>query len=120
MVGYAMPMRSAGGPGATEEGSMRKLLAGCALALCMLALGAGPAAATHNGGVGPNADFVNGTGRVFVVVPPFGPFDVQLHVNARSAANGENPRGSFWTTLEGALTVNLRGRITCLRVEGHN
>lgn len=99
---------------------MRKLFAGCALALCAAALGASPAAATHNDGVGPAFDFVNGTGSVFVVVPPFGPFDVQLHVNARSSATGENPRGSFWTTLSGALTVNLRGHVTCLKVQGHN
>ena len=99
---------------------MTKVFACCALALIVAALGAGPAAATHNDGVGPDFDFVNGTGRVFVVVPPFGPFDVQLHVNARTSASGDNPRGQFWTTLEGALTVNLRGHVTCMIVKGHN
>jgi len=99
---------------------MSKLFAGCALALCVAALSAGPAAATHSEGVGPGYDFVNGTGSVFVVIPPFGPFDVQLHVNARSSANGENARGHFWTNLAGALTVNLRGHVTCMKVQNHN
>ena len=99
---------------------MRKLIAALTLALCTTALAAAPAAATHNGGAGPGFDFANGTGRIFIVLPPFGPFDVQLHVNARTNAAGENPRGAFWTTLEGALTVNLRGHVTCLRVEGNN
>jgi hypothetical protein len=99
---------------------MRKLFACFVPALLVAALSAGPAAATHNSGVGPGYDFVTGTGSVFVVVPPFGPFDVQLHVNARSSANGDNPRGSFWTTLEGALTVNLRGHVTCMQVQDHN
>jgi hypothetical protein len=29
-------------------------------------------------------------------------------------------RGRFWTELEGALTVDLRGTLTCLSVEGHH
>jgi hypothetical protein len=99
---------------------MRGKLAGCAVALAVFAVSAGPAAATHSEGVGPARDFVSGTGSIFVFLPPFGAFDVQLHVNASSDASGADVRGRFWTELEGALTVNLRGTVTCLRVDGHH
>lgn len=100
---------------------MKGRLLGCALALVLLATAAtvAPAGATHSEGVGPATDFVYGTGTIFVFLPPFGAFDVQLHVNARIDDTGA-ARGRFWTELEGALTVDLRGTVTCLNVDGHH
>ena len=100
---------------------MRRKLVGCALALVLVAgaIVAAPAGATHNDGVGPSNDLVYGTGSIFVFLPPFGAFDVMLHVNARIDATGA-ARGRFWTELEGALTVDLRGTVTCLNVEGNH
>ena len=102
---------------------MRRLLAVCVLALCGIATIAAPAQATHNTGTGPGYDFVDGTGNLFASLPPFGPFDIRLHVNGRTAANGQNPRGRFWTSLDSTLvdlTVELSGTLTCLRVENHS
>ena len=101
---------------------MRGRHAGCALVLALIAfaVSAAPAAATQSEGVGPTRDFVSGTGSIFVFLPPFGAFDVQLHVNASSDASGSDVRGRFWTELEGGLTVDLRGSVTCLRVDGHH
>jgi hypothetical protein len=99
---------------------MRARLACCVLALVVVAMSAGPAAATHSEGVGPTRDFVNGTGSIFVFLPPFGAFDVRLHVNASADSPSTGAKGRFWTELEGALTVDLRGRITCLNVEGQH
>jgi hypothetical protein len=100
---------------------MRAKLIGCALALALLpgVVAAAPAGATHSAGVGPAHDFVYGTGSIFVFLPPFGAFDVRLHVNARIDDTGA-ARGRFWTELEGALTVDLRGQVTCLNVENHH
>ena len=97
---------------------MRSRLVGCLLALGMLATTAAPATATHSEGVGPTRDAVNGTGSIFVFLPPFGAFDVRLHVNASAASPSTGAKGRFWTELEGALTVDLRGRVTCVNVEG--
>jgi hypothetical protein len=101
---------------------MRGRPAGCAvaLALAVFAVAAAPAAASHSDGVGPPRDFVSGTGSIFVFLPPFGAFDVRLHVNASSEPSGADARGRFWTELEGGLTVVLRGTVTCLRVDGHH
>jgi hypothetical protein len=99
---------------------MRDRLIGCALALVVVAMTAAPAAATHNGGAGPARDFVVGTGSLFVFLPPFGAFDVRLHVNASSDSASTGARGRFWTELEGGLTVDLRGRVTCVNVEGNH
>jgi hypothetical protein len=97
---------------------MKVRLVGCALALALFGMTAIPATASHSQGVGPANDFVNGTGSIFVFLPPFGAFDVRLHVNARIDESGV-ARGRFWTELEGALTVDLRGTVTCMNVEGH-
>jgi hypothetical protein len=99
---------------------MRGKLIGCVLALTMLtaAVTSPPAGATHSGGAGPANDFVYGTGSLFVFLAPFGAFDVRLHVNARIDDTGA-ARGRFWTELQGALTVDLRGQVTCLEVDGH-
>src|SRR5688572_28128911 len=101
-------------------GKMRGRLIGSALALAVMAVSAAPAAATHSEGVGPTRDFVNGTGSIFVFLPPFGAFDVRLHVNASAESPSAGVRGRFWTELEGALTVDLRGRVTCVRVDGNH
>jgi hypothetical protein len=100
---------------------MRGKLVGCALALVLLtaAATAAPAGASHSEGVGPSNDFVYGTGSIFVFLPPFGAFDVMLHINARIDDTGV-ARGRFWTELEGALTVDLRGTVTCLNVDGNH
>ena len=42
-------------------------------------------------------------------MPPFGPFDVRLHVNARTDADGQHPRGRFWTSLDSTLVGLGRG-----------
>ena len=97
---------------------MRAKLAGCALALAITAIAAPGAAASHSEGVGPTRDFVAGTGSIFVFLPPFGAFDVRLHVNASDESPSTGARGRFWTELEGALKVDLRGRVTCVNVEG--
>lgn len=99
---------------------MRVRLIGCALALAVMVFSAAPAAATHSEGVGPTRDFVYGTGSIFVFLPPFGAFDVRLHVNASAESPSAGARGRFWTELEGALTVDLRGRVTCVNVEGNH
>jgi hypothetical protein len=100
---------------------MRSRCVGCALAIALLPalVTAAPAGATHSAGAGPSYDFVYGTGSIFVFLPPFGAFDVRLHVNARIDQQTGDARGRFWTELEGALTVDLRGQITCMNVEGH-
>jgi len=100
---------------------MRIRVIGCALAIAVAgcAFAAAPAAGTHNAGTGPGGDFVYGTGSIFVFLPPFGAFDVRLHVNAWVDDTGA-ARGRFWTELEGALTVDLRGKVTCLNVDGHH
>jgi hypothetical protein len=99
---------------------MKARLIGCALALAVMAFSAAPAAATHSEGVGPTRDFVNGTGSIFVFLPPFGAFDVRLHVNASAESPSSGVQGRFWTELEGALTVDLRGRVTCVNVDGNH
>jgi hypothetical protein len=100
---------------------MRGKLVGCMLALVLLAAAvtAAPASATHSEGIGPSNDLVYGTGSIFVFLPPFGAFDVMLHINARIDDTGV-ARGRFWTELEGALTVDLRGTVTCLHVDGNH
>lgn len=99
---------------------MRSRLVGCMLALVVCAAAAAPASATHSAGAGPSRDFVNGTGSIFVFLPPFGAFDVRLHVNASADSPSSGATGRFWTELEGGLTVDLRGRVTCLNVDGHH
>jgi hypothetical protein len=65
------------------------------------------------GGVGPasNAkDRVAGTGAFFQV-------NGRVHVNAKSGASGENPRGRFRVAAFG--TIDVRGEVTCLNVQGN-
>ena len=101
-------------------GKMGARLIGCALALAVMAFGAAPAAATHSEGVGPRETSSTAPESIFVFLPPYGAFDVRLRVNASAESPSSGVRGRFWTELEGALTVDLRGRVTCVNVDGNH
>jgi hypothetical protein len=82
------------------------------LSLCVLPAGA---SAGHSDGTGPKHDLVAGTGHIET-----GPIEVNLHVNAISDPGGEDPRGHFWFRGNPPPIgeIDVRGRVTCLRVTG--
>ncbi|MCA1679504.1 MAG: hypothetical protein LC777_11415 [Actinobacteria bacterium] len=86
-----------------------------AFGLLSLLVAAGVASATHNDAPGPRKDIVRGNGAIET-----GPILVALRVNARSGPSGENPRGQL--TFRGNPppfgAVDIKGRVTCLRVTG--
>jgi hypothetical protein len=95
---------------------MRRLLASLTLAILSLFVAAGSAGATHSGGLGPSQDLTVGSGAVV-----FGPIFVELHVNAKSGASGEDPRGNlvFRGNPPPFGAIDIHGRITCLAVLGN-
>jgi hypothetical protein len=84
--------------------------------LVVIGLGAwvGAAVASHSGGAGPPADFVQGTARL-----PETSGGGQFHFNARSGPGGENPRGMYYAK-EGIFgTFTFTAEVRCLRVMGN-
>jgi hypothetical protein len=75
---------------------------------------ASAAGATHSGGSGPSADFVQGTARL---PETFG--GGQFHFNARSGPDGEDPRGMYYAKdgIFGLFTFTAE--VKCLRVVGN-
>ena len=90
---------------------MRRVLMALGLAVIGLGASAGEAAASHSGGTGPAADFVQGTARL-----PDASGGGQFHFNARSGPNGEDPRGMYWAKdgIFGLFTFT--SEVKCLRV----
>jgi hypothetical protein len=90
---------------------MRRALIILGLAVTSLGAWAGTAAASHSGGNGPSADFVQGTARL-----PETSGGGQFHFNARSGPGGENPRGMYWAKdgIFGLFTFT--SEVKCLRV----
>ena len=99
---------------------MRRVLPLLLLALFSLLAVAGGAGATHSGGSAPEHDFAVGTGQI-TTETPFGTIEVFLHVNAMSGPSGEDPRGQvvFRGNPPPFPPIDVRGRVTCLRVEGN-
>jgi hypothetical protein len=81
------------------------------LALSLLVLGAIPTIATakNSPGKGPKKDLVVGT-AIFPALPAF------VHINAKSRATGQNPRGHFLLRQFG---WQFRGSVTCMQVVGN-
>jgi hypothetical protein len=85
--------------------------------LALLIAGCGVVALAPPAGGSSEQQLVAGTGqRLSLAGVP-----LTIHVNAQSGPAGEDARGTFWTTADTADlgTVVLRGRITCLTVEGN-
>ena len=70
---------------------MRSVLMVLGLAAIGVGSWVGVAGASHSGGNGPPADFVQGTARL-----PEASGGGQFHFDARSGPNGEDPRGMYW------------------------
>jgi hypothetical protein len=87
-----------------------------ALGVVLIGFGSGPgvAVASHSGGDGPAADFVQGTARLSDESG-----GGQFHFNARSGPNGETPRGMYWAK-EGIFGLfTFTSEVKCLRVVGN-
>jgi hypothetical protein len=91
---------------------VRRVLMVLGLAAIGAGAWAGPAGATHSGGSGPAADFVQGTARL-----PETSGGGQFHFNARSGPSGEDPRGMYYAKdgIFGLFTFTAE--VKCLRVE---
>ena len=74
----------------------------------------GTAAATHSGGAGPRADFVQGTGQLGEASG-----GGQFHFNARSGPAGEDPRGRYWAKQGIFGLFTFTSEVRCLRVVGN-
>ena len=90
---------------------MRRAFTVLGCALIGVGAWAGTAGATHSGGEGPSADFVQGTARL-----PETSGGGQFHFNARSGPGGEDPRGMYYAKdgIFGAFTFT--SEVKCLRV----
>ena len=90
---------------------MRRVLIVLGLAVIGLGSWVGEVGASHSGGNGPSADFVQGTARL-----PETSGGGQFHFNARSGPNGEDPRGMYWAKdgIFGLFTFTAE--VKCLRV----
>ena len=93
---------------------MRSVRIALSLAAIGVVASAGEAGASHSGGTGPTADFVQGTARL---PDTFG--GGQFHFNARSGPSGEDPRGMYWAKdgIFGLFTFT--SEVKCLRVTGN-
>ncbi len=108
-----------------EGGSIVKRLIG-SLVVGILAFGifAASASATHSNGQGPDKDFINGTSKNLVDIPPQlggGTRESHQHINAQADAQGAgNADGYFFLTLfEFPITgfqANATGPVLCLDV----
>jgi hypothetical protein len=86
------------------------------LGLAAIAVGSwvGTAGASHSGGNGGGADFVQGTAQL---PETFG--GGQFHFNARSGPSGEDPRGMYYAK-EGIFGLfTFTAEIKCLQVVGN-
>jgi hypothetical protein len=83
----------------------------------VLALGAGPAGATHGNGNGPPFDLVQGTGE-FPFVTPFGPFQVGVEVDGMEKKS--TVTGTFAAHIRGLISIDISGSLTCLEIEGNS
>jgi hypothetical protein len=94
---------------------MRRVLTVAIFGLLGL-LVAGVASAGEGRPFEPTQDFVRGNGAIET-----GPVVVKLWIKARSGPSGENPRG--WLRFRGnpppLERVDIKGRVTCLRVTGN-
>ena len=93
---------------------MRRLAMASGLAVIGLGSWMGSAGASHSGGDGPSADFVQGTARLADASG-----GGQFHFNARSGPAGEDPRGMYWAKdgIFGLFTFT--SEVKCLRVIGN-
>jgi hypothetical protein len=73
-------------------------------------------------GAGPSLDSVTGSSKV-PVFTPFGFLPGHLHVNGTSDPNGANPRGHFFTDIDGTSIgfgiIEFEGNITCMSTSGN-
>jgi hypothetical protein len=90
---------------------MRRLLTAIGVAAIGAGSFAGVASASHTGGAGPSADFVQGTARLAETSG-----GGQFHFNARSGPGGEDPRGMYYAKdgIFGLFTFT--SEVRCLRV----
>ncbi len=82
----------------------------------------GVAFATHSNGTGPKKDKVNGTGKFSDEATGEAR---QIHVNAKSSADGQDPRGWIWEkstvpTATGTEKVDYKAKVKCLSVIDNN
>jgi hypothetical protein len=93
---------------------VRRVLVVLGLAVVGVGSWVGTAGASHSGGSGPAADFVQGTGQL-----PATSGGGQFHFNARSGPLGEDPRGMYWAK-QGILGLfTFTAEVKCLRVTGN-
>jgi hypothetical protein len=93
---------------------VRRLLVVLGVAAIGATLSTGAASASHSGGAGPRADFVQGTAQL---PDQFG--GGQFHFNARSGPAGDDPRGMYWAK-EGIFgQFTFTSEVKCLRVVGN-
>lgn len=93
---------------------MRRVLVVLGLAAAGAGTWAGAAGATHSGGSGPPADFVQGTGQL-----PEATGGGQFHFNTRSGPVGEDPRGMYYAK-EGIFGLfTFTAEVKCLEVRGN-
>jgi hypothetical protein len=95
---------------------MKRIVAAVALGLTSLLVAAAVAAARSDAGSASKQDVVRGRGAIET-----GPIVVALRVNARSGPSGENPRGHlvFRGNPPPLGDIDIKGRVTCLRVIGN-
>ncbi len=83
----------------------------------------GIAFASHSSGTGPKQDKVNGTGKFSDAATGEAR---QIHANAKSDANGQNPRGWIWekstipTGTGGTEKLDYKAKVTCLSMIDDN
>ena len=92
---------------------MRRAITVLAFGALSLGVSAGGATASHSGGTGPSADFVQGTAQL----PE--PGGGQFHFNARSGPGGEDPRGMYWAKEGIGGLFTFTSEVKCLRVIGN-
>ena len=87
------------------------------LGLAVIGVGcwAGASSASHGPGSGPPADFVQGTGRNPGALGPGG----QVHSNARSGPDGEDPRGMLYARDRSEGLFTYTAEVECLSTLGN-
>ena len=103
---------------------MKRLVGSLAAGILVLGLFAPSAFATHSNGQGPDKDFLNGTSKNLVDIPPQlggGTRESHQHINAQADATGAgNADGHFFLTVFdfpiAGFTAHVTGPVLCLDV----
>jgi hypothetical protein len=103
---------------------MKRLVGSLAAGILVLGCFAASASATHSNGQGPDKDFINGSAKALVDIPPQlggGTRESHQHINAQAdAAGAGNADGYFFLTIFGfpiaGLDATVSGDVLCLDV----